>query len=52
MEHTHNNAYSLNNSLVCSECINKDDEGGNECFCSCHKALKNICIKCKRFHNI
>lgn len=42
--------YSVNNKLVCKECISKEDKQDNECFCNCHNNQQNQCINCKLFH--
>ena len=55
MEHIHNkekNIHSANNRIVCDECITPEDKQGNECYCSCHTALKDQCPKCVRFHRV
>jgi hypothetical protein len=41
---------SANGKLVCDICVTKADKQGNECYCTCHTALKDQCPKCARFH--
>ncbi len=49
--HEHNQpVYSLNNKLVCDECVQNEDRGKNECFHLCHQKGKDNCNGCKQFH--
>ena len=51
MDHQHKQGlYFANGKLVCSECISKDDENKNECFCICHNENNLQCPQCERFH--
>lgn len=51
MAHTHvQPIFSANDKLVCSECVTDAAKNGNECFCKCHKELKESCPKCKQYH--
>jgi len=50
-EHVHTtNIRSANNKIVCSGCVSKEDKHANECFCDCHKSLKDQCLGCTNFH--
>lgn len=42
--------YSVDNKLVCLDCVTKEEKQGNECHHLCHVKGKDICSLCVQFH--